>query len=70
MIVICGFTPSALGTTEPAGPALQSFVLETILTAMLMFVVLAVSAIVAYVAIKIRADQKRRRPTRTGEKIK
>ena len=33
-----------LGTTEPAGPALQSFVLETILTAMLMFVVLAVSS--------------------------
>jgi len=33
-----------LGTTAPAGPALQSFVLEAILTAMLMFVVLAVSS--------------------------
>jgi aquaporin Z len=33
-----------LGATEPAGPALQSFVLETILTAMLMFVILAVSS--------------------------
>ena len=33
-----------LGTTEPAGPALQSFVLETVLTAMLMFVILAVSS--------------------------
>jgi aquaporin Z len=33
-----------LGATEPAGPALQSFVLETVLTAMLMFVILAVSS--------------------------
>lgn len=32
-----------LGTTLPAGPAMQSFVLETILTAMLMFVILCVS---------------------------
>ena len=33
-----------LGTTEPAGPELQSFVLEIVLTAMLMFVILAVSS--------------------------
>ncbi len=33
-----------LGATKPAGPALQSFVLEAVLTAMLMFVILAVSS--------------------------
>ena len=33
-----------LGMTNPAGPELQSFVLEVILTAMLMFVILAVSS--------------------------
>jgi aquaporin Z len=33
-----------LGATQPAGPALQSFVLEAVLTAMLMFVILAVSS--------------------------
>ena len=33
-----------LGTTLPAGPAMQSFVLEIILTAVLMFVILAVSS--------------------------
>jgi aquaporin Z len=32
-----------LGTTLPAGPAMQSFVLELILTAMLMFVILCVA---------------------------
>ncbi len=32
-----------LGSTFPAGPAIQSFVLELILTAMLMFVILGVS---------------------------
>jgi aquaporin NIP len=32
-----------LGSTSPAGPAAQSFVLEVILTAMLMFVILGVS---------------------------
>ena len=32
-----------LGTTQPAGPAMQSFVLEFILTALLMFVILSVS---------------------------
>ena len=32
------------GTTEPTGPKLQSFVLEIVLTAMLMFVILAVSS--------------------------
>jgi aquaporin NIP len=32
-----------LGTTVPAGPAIQSFVLELILTAILMFVILGVS---------------------------
>jgi aquaporin Z len=35
---------ASLGATEPAGPALQSFVLEVVLTAMLMFVILAVSS--------------------------
>jgi aquaporin NIP len=35
---------TTLGTTLPAGSALQSFVLETVLTAMLMFVILAVSS--------------------------
>jgi aquaporin Z len=33
-----------LGATQPTGPALQSFVLEVVLTAMLMFVILAVSS--------------------------
>lgn len=32
-----------LGATTPAGPALQSFVLETVLTFLLMFVILSVS---------------------------
>ena len=32
-----------LGATRPAGPALQSFVLEIILTLILMFVILSVS---------------------------
>jgi aquaporin Z len=36
-------TNATLGTTIPAGPALQSFVLEIILTAILMFVILGVS---------------------------
>lgn len=35
---------AGLGATRPTGPALQSFVLETVLTAMLMFVILAVSS--------------------------
>ena len=35
---------ASLGATKPAGPALQSFVLEVVLTAMLMFVILAVSS--------------------------
>jgi len=35
---------ATLGSTRPAGPALQSFVLEVVLTAMLMFVILAVSS--------------------------
>jgi len=35
---------ATLGTTAPAGSALQSFVLEMILTAMLMFVILRVSS--------------------------
>jgi MIP family channel proteins len=34
---------STLGTTAPAGPALQSLILEIILTALLMFVILNVS---------------------------
>ncbi len=33
-----------LGATQPAGPDWQSFVLETVLTAMLMFVILTVSS--------------------------
>jgi aquaporin Z len=32
-----------LGTTQPAGPVLQSFILEFLLTALLMFVILGVS---------------------------
>ena len=35
---------SSLGSTRPAGPEWQSFVLEIVLTAMLMFVILAVSS--------------------------
>jgi aquaporin NIP len=35
---------ATLGTTLPAGPEVQSFVLEIVLTAMLMFVILAVSS--------------------------
>ena len=35
---------STLGTTAPAGPALQSLIFEIILTALLMFVILNVSA--------------------------
>ena len=34
---------ASLGATVPLGPALQSFVLETVLTAILMFVILCVS---------------------------
>jgi Glycerol uptake facilitator and related permeases (Major Intrinsic Protein Family) len=34
---------ATLGETTPAGPALQSFALEMILTALLMFVILSVS---------------------------
>ena len=37
-------THATLGATRPAGSAWQSFVLEAILTAMLMFVILAVSS--------------------------
>ena len=36
-------THATLGLTTPAGPALQSFILEIILTAILMFVILGVS---------------------------
>ena len=36
-------TNATLGSTTPAGPALQTFVLEIILTAILMFVILGVS---------------------------
>lgn len=38
------FTHETLGATHPAGPALQTFVLETVLTAILMFVILNVVA--------------------------
>jgi len=34
----------SLGATKPAGPAMQSFTLEVVLTAMLMFVILTVSS--------------------------
>jgi aquaporin Z len=34
---------TALGATRPAGPAWQSFILETVLTLLLMFVILSVS---------------------------
>jgi aquaporin Z len=37
-------THATLGATQPAGSAWQSFVLEAVLTAMLMFVILAVSS--------------------------
>jgi MIP family channel proteins len=36
------FTSESLGGTHPAGPAVQTFILETVLTAMLMFVILSV----------------------------
>jgi aquaporin Z len=35
---------ASLGATKPAGPELQSFVMEVVLTAILMFVILAVSS--------------------------
>ncbi|HYE17230.1 MAG TPA: aquaporin, partial [Tepidisphaeraceae bacterium] len=38
------FDHATLGATRPAGPPAQSFVMELILTAILMFVVLAVSS--------------------------
>lgn len=38
------FTHPTLGATQPAGSAMQSFVLEIILTAILMFVILSVSS--------------------------
>jgi len=38
------FGHSALGTTQPAGSQFQSFLLETVLTALLMFVILNVSS--------------------------
>jgi aquaporin NIP len=38
------FGPGMLGTTQPAGSALQSFVLEIVLTAILMFVILSVAS--------------------------
>jgi aquaporin NIP len=38
------FSGTTLGATHPAGPPWQSFVLETVLTAMLMFVILSVAS--------------------------
>jgi aquaporin Z len=38
------FGPGTLGTTQPAGSVLQSFILETVLTAILMFVILSVAS--------------------------
>jgi aquaporin NIP len=37
------FTHTTLGATHPAGSAMQTFVLEMVLTAMLMFVILGMS---------------------------
>jgi aquaporin Z len=37
------FTHTTLGATHPAGSVMQSFILETVLTAMLMFVILGVA---------------------------
>ena len=37
------FTHKTLGATHPTGSAMQSFVLETVLTAILMFVILGVA---------------------------
>jgi aquaporin NIP len=42
-LLLAMFQRSTLGATSPAGPAWQSFVLETVLTAMLMFVILGVA---------------------------
>jgi aquaporin Z len=38
------FTHSTLGATHPAGSAMQTFTLEAVLTAMLMFVILSVAS--------------------------
>ncbi len=38
------FGHSSLGATHPAGSAMQSFTLETVLTAILMFVILSVAS--------------------------
>ena len=38
------FTHETLGATHPAGPVWQSFILETVLTAILMFTILSVAA--------------------------
>jgi aquaporin NIP len=40
----CLFGSSSMGATHPAGSACQSFVLETVLTAILMFVILSVAS--------------------------
>jgi aquaporin Z len=42
-LVLTLFTHKTLGTTQPTGSAMQSFILEIILTAILMFVILSVS---------------------------
>jgi aquaporin NIP len=38
------FANSSLGATHPTGSAMQTFTLETVLTAMLMFVILSVAS--------------------------
>jgi MIP family channel proteins len=43
-LVLLLFQHETLGATHPAGSAMQSFVLETVLTAILMFVILSVVA--------------------------
>jgi len=42
-LLLAMFQGTALGATHPAGPEWQSFILETVLTAMLMFVILGVA---------------------------
>ncbi len=44
LIRVIFLSHATLGATTPAGPVSQSFVLEAVLTAMLMFVILAVSS--------------------------
>src|SRR5262245_18720354 len=42
-LIWCMFAPATLGARHPAGSSLQSFILDLVLTAMLMFVILGVA---------------------------